>query len=70
MNIPIEEIPFKGGTMRFFRFGKGIRNLVIRPGRALGIRRTENDPKELERVYQMGRQTGIDQLEAVRRFLT
>ena len=45
-------------------------NLVIRPGRALGIRRTENDPKELERVYQMGRQTGIDQLEAVRRFLT
>ena len=45
-------------------------NLVIRPDRALGIRRTENDPKELERVYQMGRQTGIDQMEAVRRFLT
>ena len=32
MNIPIEEIRFEGGTMRFFRFGKGIRNLVILPG--------------------------------------
>ncbi|MBQ7726448.1 MAG: patatin family protein [Clostridia bacterium] len=42
---------------------------VIRPPEALGISRTEKDPKELERVYQIGRKTAREHLENLRRFL-
>ncbi|MBR1780964.1 MAG: patatin family protein [Oscillospiraceae bacterium] len=44
--------------------------LVIRPPAALGIRRTERDPAELERVYQCGRRTAEAQLSQVRDFLS
>ena len=44
-------------------------SLVIRPPEALGIGRTENNPDELERVYQMGRREGTMQLESVRSFI-
>lgn len=43
--------------------------IVIRPPEALGIRRTESDPNELERVYQLGRETAERRLEEVRHFL-
>ena len=43
--------------------------LVIRPPEPLGIRRTENDPEELERVYRIGRQEAERRLEEVREFL-
>ena len=43
--------------------------LVIRPPQALGISRTEDDPNELERVYQMGRAEGERRLEVIRSFL-
>lgn len=43
--------------------------LVIRPRESLGISRTENNPDELERVYQLGRAQGMERLEAVRAFL-
>jgi len=43
--------------------------LVIRPPQALGIRRTETDPKELERVYRIGRAEGLRRIEEVERFL-
>ena len=43
--------------------------LVIRPRESLGISRTENNPDELERVYQLGRTQGMERLEAVRAFL-
>ena len=43
--------------------------LVIRPPETLGIKRTENDPMELERVYQIGRIAGNKALSAVKDFL-
>ncbi len=47
---------------------KGI-SFVIRPGKALGISRTENNPNELERVYQLGRREAQRVLPQLRRFL-
>ena len=43
--------------------------LILRPPRALNIKRTERDPAELERVYQIGRKTATDRLDEVARFL-
>ena len=43
--------------------------LVIRPPEPLGIHRTERDPDELERVYQIGRREALRQLSCVRGFL-
>ncbi len=45
-------------------------SLVIRPGEPLGISRTENDPDELERVYQMGRKKAEELLDEVKEFLS
>ena len=46
------------------------RSLVIRPPEPLGIGRTEKDPDQLERVYQIGRAEGLRRLEEIRRFLS
>ena len=43
--------------------------LVIRPPEDLGIGRTEKDPEELERVYQMGRREAARRLDEVKTFL-
>ena len=43
--------------------------LVIRPPESLGISRTENDPEELERVYQTGRREAERRLPEVAGFL-
>ncbi|WP_330363629.1 patatin-like phospholipase family protein [Butyrivibrio sp. LC3010] len=43
--------------------------LVIRPPEPLGISRTENDPSELEWVYQVGRIEGKKRLQEVIDFL-
>lgn len=43
--------------------------LVIRPPQALGISRTESDPKELGRVYRIGRREALRRLEEIRKFL-
>lgn len=43
--------------------------LAIRPPEALGIRRTESDPDELERVYRLGREAALERLEEVKAFL-
>ena len=43
--------------------------LVLRPPESLGISRTEHDPEELERVYQIGRRTAREALPAIRAFL-
>lgn len=43
--------------------------LVIRPPEALGIHRTEKNPAELERVYQLGRETALSRLDEITRFL-
>lgn len=48
---------------------KGI-SFVIRPPKALGISRTENNPDELERVYQTGRLEAERNLPALKRFLS
>lgn len=42
---------------------------VIRPPEDPGIGRTEKDPDELERVYQMGRAEAVRRLEELKRFL-
>ena len=43
--------------------------LALRPSLPLGISRTEKDPEELERVYQLGRLEGLRRLEEIRAFL-
>ena len=43
--------------------------LVIRPAQALGISRTEKNPDELERVYQLGRAEAAARLDEIRDYL-
>ena len=43
--------------------------LVLRPKEDLGISRAERNPNELERVYQLGRELGIEKLGEIRAFL-
>ena len=49
------------------RQGKAI---VIRPPEELKIGRTEKDPEELERVYQIGRRSAWEELEKIQKFLS
>ena len=42
---------------------------VIRPPESLGIHRTESDPRELQRVYFIGRKEAEKQLSAMKEFL-
>ena len=42
---------------------------IISPETSLGIKRTENNPDELERVYQIGRNEAKKNLERVKKFL-
>ena len=44
-------------------------SFVIRPPQDLGIGRTEKDPEELERVYQIGRSETEKHLTDIREFL-
>ena len=43
---------------------------VISPETSLNIRRTENNPDELERVYQIGRKVALKNLDAVKKFIS
>lgn len=43
--------------------------LVIRPMESLGISRTENDPGELQRVYDLGREVAETRLNEIRDYL-
>ena len=45
-------------------------SFVIRPPMPLGIKRTEKDPSELERVYQIGREEAEKQLDQIKTFLS
>ena len=45
------------------------KSIVIRPPESLGISRTEKDPNELERVYQLGRVEGEKWLDKVKEFI-
>ena len=42
---------------------------VIRPPEALGIHRTEKNPDELERVYQIGRNEALKHLNELKDYL-
>jgi len=44
------------------------RCLVIRPATAIPIGHVSHDPEQMQRVYDMGRQTGLERLDAIRRF--
>ena len=44
-------------------------SFVIRPPYPLGIGRTESDPEELERVYQVGRREAEIRLKEIKVFL-
>ncbi len=46
------------------------RTLVVRPPEALGISRTENNPDELKRVYEIGRAEAERRLPDIQAFLT
>ena len=46
------------------------RIFVIRPKEPLNIGRMEHNPEELQRVYDIGRADGKEQLEAMERWLT
>lgn len=43
---------------------------VISPEISLNIKRTENNPDELERVYQIGRKVALKNLDAVKNFIS
>ena len=43
--------------------------LVIRPPEPLAVSRTEKDPEELERVYQIGRAEAEKRLDEIKKFL-
>lgn len=43
--------------------------LVIRPEESLGIGHTENDPAELQRVYDLGREVALKRLDEVKAYL-
>lgn len=43
---------------------------VISPETSLNIKRTENNPDELERVYQIGRKVALKNLDAVKNFIS
>ncbi len=43
--------------------------LVIRPKESLGISRTENDPGELQRVYDLGREVAENRLNEIQDYL-
>ncbi|MBR3227464.1 MAG: patatin family protein [Erysipelotrichaceae bacterium] len=45
-------------------------SLVIRPKESLNIGRTEKDPEELERVYQLGRKAALERLDEIKDFLS
>jgi predicted patatin/cPLA2 family phospholipase len=59
-NIQMDEIDQKEALGEVF---------VIRPPEDPGIGRTEKDPDELERVYQMGRREAAHRLEEMKEFL-
>lgn len=59
-NKETDEIKEKEKQNKFF---------VISPKESLGIRRTENNPMELERVYQLGRAEAKEKLDDVKNFL-
>ena len=42
---------------------------VIAPYESLNIKRTENNPDELERVYQIGRMVASEKLNDIKEFL-
>ena len=44
--------------------------LVIRPPRALDIKKVEKDPAELRRVYEIGRSVATQRLEEIKSYLT
>ena len=45
------------------------KSIVIRPPEPLGISRTEKNPEELERVYQLGRKVAEERLDEIKEFL-
>jgi len=45
------------------------KTLVIRPPKALKIKALEHDPKEIWRVYEIGRATAEARLEEIKAFL-
>ena len=44
--------------------------LALRPPEDPGIGRTEKDPRELERVYRMGREEALSRLEEVKAWIS
>jgi len=81
MKIMLKEYPAAAEAMsvRHIKYNQQMQDIkereqrgvsfVIRPPESLGIKRTENDPNELERVYQIGRIAGNKALPAVKEFL-
>ena len=61
---------YNGETSYVFEKADRGEVFVICPEKPLGISRTENNPDELERVYQEGRQTAIKLLPKLKEFLT
>ena len=50
--------------------GKNKQAYIIRPSEDLGIKRTEKDPNQLEKVYQSGRSVAANALPELRSFLS
>ncbi|MBQ7486802.1 MAG: patatin family protein [Clostridia bacterium] len=81
MSLLLHRYPKTADAManRYLRYNEQLDNihrkadrgeiLAIYPDESLGISRTENNPDELERVYQLGRAKGAQCLDTVRTFL-
>ena len=60
---------YNSQTKRIARLEAEGKIFVLRPPESLGIGRTENNPKELERVYKIGRKEALAHLDGLKKFL-
>ena len=63
-------LKYNAQTKRIARLEEEGKIIVIRPPEDLKISRTENDPDELQRVYDIGRRTGACYADRVKLFLS
>jgi len=68
--MEVRHLVYNEQTKEIAALEKAGKVIVLRPPEPLGISRTEKDPEELERVYQLGRSVAAGRLEEIKRFLS
>ena len=67
--MKLRHIRYNGQVNRIEKDAKEGKAFIIRPPESLNIGRTEKDANELKRVYQIGRETALKQLDEIKAFL-